>query len=149
MINFVEAKYAEYQLTCKFKTHRGMLRSLLEEEKVKYNVSEPICYKNIQNIVQTRQKRNSLKCMHRGTASPMTLLEPIILEITLQKDRMNQPLPVEEGLHLSNSLIKPGQKIKEDVILYQTKRGQYNINGSKTKTPWMLLGPGYWRGFQT
>ena len=62
---------------------------------------------------------------------------------------MNQPLTVEEGLHLSNSLIKPGSKIEEDVILYLTKRGQYNINSSKTKIPGMLLGPGYWRGFRT
>ena len=116
MINFVATKYAEYRLTCKSKTHRGMLRSLLEEAKVKYNVSEPICYKNIQNVVQTRYKRNSLKCRHRGTASPMVPLEPIILEIALQKGRMNQPLTVEEGLHLLNSLIKPGSKIEEDVI---------------------------------
>ena len=101
-----------------------MLRNLLEEAKVKYKVSEPICYKNIQNIVQTRYKRNSLKCMHRGTASPMASLEPIILEIALQKGRMNQPLTVEEGLHLSNSLIKPSSKIEEDVILNLTKRGQ-------------------------
>ena len=126
-----------------------MLRSLLEEAEVKYNVSEPICYKNIQNVVQTRYKRNSLKCRHRGTASPMAQLEPIILEIALQKGRMNQPLTVEEGLHLSNSLIKPGSTIEKNVISYLTKRGHYNINGSKTKTPGILLGPGYWRGFRT
>ena len=43
MISFVATKYAEYQLTCKSKTHRDMLQSLLEKAKVKYNVSEPIC----------------------------------------------------------------------------------------------------------
>ena len=54
----------------------------------------------------------------------MAPLETIILEIALQKGRMNQPLTVEEGLHLSNSLIKPSSKIEEDVILNLTKRGQ-------------------------
>ena len=121
MINHITEKYAESRRTSNSRTRKGLLHTLIEEAKVKYNVSEPICYKNVQSCVQTRFKRKSLACSHRGTVSPMTPLEPIILEIALQRGRMNQPLTVEEGLHLSNSLIKAGSKVEEDVISYLKK----------------------------
>ena len=86
----------------------------------------------------TRFQRNSLRCSHRGTVSPMASLEPLIFEIALQKGRMNQPLTVGEGLRLSNSLIKPGSKIEKDLISYLSKRSQYSSSGSKTKIPGKL-----------
>ena len=57
---------------------------------------------------------------------------------------MNRPLTVEEGLYLSNSLIKPGSKTETDVISYLKKRGQYSTDGSSTKTSGMLLAIIYW-----
>ena len=149
MIDHITEKYAESRLTSNSSTQKGLLQSLIKEARVKFNVSEAIRFRNVQRCVQTRFSRNSLKCNHRGTVFPMTPLEPIILEIALQRGRMNQPLSVEEGLHLSNSLIKPGSKIEEDVISYLKKQGQYSTTGArKTKSPGMLLGPGYWRGFR-
>ena len=65
----------------------------------------------------------------------MAPLEPLIREIVVQKERMNQPLTVEEGLSLSNSLIKPGFKIEKDVISYLSKQRKYSSFGSKTKIP--------------
>ena len=148
MINYIAKKYAEIRLTSNSRTQKGLIATLIEEAKEKYNVRENVSHKKIQSCIQARFARNSLKCNHRGTVSPMAPLEPIILEIALQKGRMNQPLTVEEGLHLSNSLIKPGSKIEKDVVSYLKKRRQYSIHGSKTKIPGMLLGPGYWRGFR-
>ena len=147
MINYITEKYAEQRLTLNSRAPKGLLHAIFEEAKAKYNVSETINFKNVQKCVQTRFQRNSLRCSHQGTVSPMAPLEPLILEIAVQKGRMNQPLTVEEGLHLSNSLIKPGSKIEKDVISYLSKRRQYSSSGSKTKIPGMLLGTGYWRGF--
>ena len=77
----------------------------------------------------------------------MAKLEPAILEIALQRGKMNQPLTVEEGLYLSNSLIKPGSKTEAAVISYLKRRGQYSTAGTSTKSTGMLLGTEYWAGF--
>ena len=95
MINHITEKYAEQRLTLNSRTPKGLLHAIFEEAKVKYNVSDKINFKNVQKCVQTRFQRNSLSCSHRGTVSPMAPLEPLILEIALQKGRMNQPLTVE------------------------------------------------------
>ena len=133
MINHITEKYAGKRLTLNSRTPKGLLHALFEEAKVKYNVSETINLKNVQKCVQTRFQRNSLRCSHRGTVSPIAPLEPLILEIALQKGRTNQLLAVEEGLHLSNSLIKPGSKIEKDVISYLSKQRQYSSSGSKSR----------------
>ena len=132
MINYITEKYAEQRLTLNSRTPKGLLHALFKEAKVKYNVSETINFKNVQKCVQTRFQRNSLRCSHRGTVSPMVPLEPLILEIALQKRRINQSLTVEEGLYLSNSLIKPGSKSEKDVISYLSKRREYSSSGSTT-----------------
>ena len=48
----------------------------------------------------------------------MEAIEPAIIQIAIQQGRMNQPLTVAEGLQLSNSLIKKGSKLENDVKMY-------------------------------
>ena len=148
MMNTVTEEYAKVRLTSGNKISKGQFELMLDDAKRKHKVSGKVDVRLAQKCVQRRYKRKSLKCSHRGTESPMSRLEPAILEIALQRGKMNQPLTVEEGLYLSNSLIKPNSQIEADVISYLKKRGQYCTTGSSTKTPGMLLGTGYWAGFR-
>jgi len=115
----------------------------VNEAKQKYNITTSISV----NTIKSRIQRKKLECKHRGTESPMAMIEAAILEIAIQRGRMNQPLTVAEGLHLANSLIKPGSELEKDVVSYFQRRGQYLTKGSQTKLPGNLLGVGYWRGF--
>ena len=56
---------------------------------------------------------------HCGTPTPIAPLEPVLIEIVIQRDKMNQPLVAGEGLQLANSMIKSGSDIekKRKVIL--------------------------------
>ena len=143
MMNDVAKEYTKVRLTTK-KVSNGQFETMLENSKNKHNVKEKVDVRLAQKCVQRRFLRKSIECHHRGTESPMSRLEPAILEIALQRGKMNQPLTVEEGLYLSNSLIKPNSQIEADVISYLKKRGQYCTTGSSTKTPDLLLGTGYW-----
>ena len=97
---------------------------MLEKAKEKYKVSENVAVRSAQRCVRKRHETKSLKCHHQGTKSPMSKLEPAILEIALQRGKMNQPLTVKEDLYISNSLIKPGSKTEVEMISYLKKRGQ-------------------------
>ena len=78
----------------------------------------------------------------------MSTAEPALLEIVIQRGKMNQPLTVQEGLQLANSMIKPGSVTERNVIEYLKKRNQYSIDVTSTKSPGNLLGSGYWAGFR-
>ena len=77
----------------------------------------------------------------------MTAIEPAIIEITVQKSKMNQPLTVAEGLQLANSLIRPGSILESKVMMFMNKRGQVATSGCGNTESANLLGKGYWRGF--
>ena len=77
----------------------------------------------------------------------MAAIESTILEIAVQKSKMNQPLTVAEGLQLANSLIRPGSKLESKVMMYMKKRGQVFTSGCGGTAPGSILGKGYWKSF--
>ena len=97
--------------------------------------------------IQTRFRSNTMSVSHRGTKSPMSYLEPVLLQIVIQRGKMNQPLTVTEGLQLANSMIKVGSVTEKSIISYLKTRNQYSTDGSATKIPGNMLGTGYWKGF--
>ena len=97
---------------------------------------------------KSRFQQEGTICNHRGTESPMPVVEPAILEIAIQRGKMNQPLIVAKGLLLAKSMIKPGSKLEKDVIQYLKNWGQYSTKSSSTKVQGSSLGAGYWVGFQ-
>jgi len=78
----------------------------------------------------------------------MSYLEPALLQIVIQRGKMNQPLTVTEGLQLANSMIKVGSVTEKSIISYLKARNQYSTDGYATKIPGNLLGIGYWKGFR-
>jgi len=143
MMNYIAKNYEILKLTG-VKIQKVHFHEMIEEAKTKYSIHENV---NIKTI-QSRYRRRNIVVHHRGTPTPMSPLEPALLEIVLQKGQMNQPLTVEEGLQLANSMIQPGYQIETNVISYLKSRGQYYVKGSNTKSPGSLLGSGYWRGFR-
>ena len=141
MMNEITEKYCELKNTY-LKLPNGKVQKIIDEAKEKYGVSETISY----NTIKSRLRRKTIQCNHRGTESPMAAIEPAILEIAIQRGKMNQPLTVAEGLRLANSLIKPGSKLESKVMTYLRKRGQLSEGGSIVSGN--LLGKGYWRGFR-
>ena len=144
MVNYICEKYGEAKLTKKIE--RGAFTKIIEEAKRKCDVAN--CSLSIKTV-QSRFRRSNLIVSHPGTSSPMAPLEPVMLEIVLQKEQMNQPLTVDEGLRLANSMIKAGSEVEKNVIAYLQSRNQYaDPRGSTTRTPGSLLGCGYWAGFR-
>ena len=147
MMNYLAEEYAKVKLTYQ-KIHKSQFEIMLDKAKEKYKVEKNVDVRSVQRCIRRRFERKSLQCHHRGTESPMAKLEPAILEIALQRGKMNQPLTVKEGLYLSNSLIKPVSKTEAAMISYLKRRGQYSTVGTSTKSTSMLLGTGYWAGFR-
>ena len=127
----------------RIRIRKGMFNEIVKEANEKFDRNEKISIKTL----QSRYCRNKLFVEHRGTPTPMAPLEPALLEIVIQRSKMNQPLTVTEGLQLVNSMIKPGSNVEKNVKLYLKSRGQYTLNGTSTKSPGNLLGVGYWDGF--
>ena len=148
MMNEICEKFLEVRRTSNMKRlGKGVLDRIINEVHKKYDVSNGSSIVS-QSTIRSRVLRNRPTCKHRGIRTPMEALEPAILEIAIQRGRMNQPLTVAEGLQLANSLIKRGSRIEADVIDYLQKRNQLSKDGSSTRVPGNLLGPGYWSGFR-
>ena len=138
MVNDVSAKYEHLKLTNK-RIERGLFQKIIEDAQEKYGLEKNIPIKTI----QSRYRRNRMIVTHRSTVSPMAQIEPALLQILIQKGKMNQPLTVDEGLQLANSMIKPNSDIEKKVTSYLKGRNQYSIEGTSTKNPGNLLGAGY------
>ena len=144
MVNFVCEKYKKIKLTNK-RIKKGDFDAIICEAKSRFGMDK--CDISIKTV-QSRFRRKKLIVPHRGTESPMATVEPALLQIVIQKGKMNQPLTVQEGLQLANSMIKPASETERNVIEYLKARNQYSIDGTSTKSPGNLLGSGYWAGFR-
>ena len=90
--------------------------------------------------VHGRFQRNKVAVSHRGTVSPMSVVEPALLQNVIKRGKVNQPLTVQEGLQLTNSMIKSRSVTERKAIEYLKVRNQYTIEGTPTKNPGNLLG---------
>ena len=108
MVNYISRKYGESQLNCG-RIKKALCNEIVKEANNIFNTNEKICIKTI----QSRYCRNNLYIEHHGTPTPMDPLESALLEIVIQMGKMNQPLTVNEGLQLANSMIKPGSNVEK------------------------------------
>ena len=86
-------KYGESKLNS-VNIKNKIFNEIVSETNIKFNINEKIIIKTI----QSRYCRKILNVEHRGTSTPMAPLEPALLEVVIQKRKMNQPLTVDEGL---------------------------------------------------
>ena len=101
-MNFVPEKYQKNWLTNK-RIQKGAFNKIICEAKTKFGMDT--CDIFIKTV-QSRFRRNKVAVSHCGTISPMSVVEPALLQIMIQRGKMNQPLTVQERLQLANSMIK-------------------------------------------
>ena len=89
IVNDVSKLYQDLKLTNK-RIKNGLLEKIIEEAKLKYGLPKE-CNIPIKTI-QSRYRRNRPIVSHRGTVSPMEKIEPALLQIVIQKGKINQPL---------------------------------------------------------
>ena len=93
------------------------------------------------DTVRSRVKaQTELTNSSTGIATPMTVVEPLLVELYLQKAQMGKPLGIREGLCFTNSLIE-GTVHEEAVVSWRTR---LKLSGSDVST----LGSKYWRNFK-
>ena len=75
-----------------------------------------------------------------GIVSPMVAVEPLMVQLYIQKAQMGQSLGIREGLCFANSLIE-GNFHEEAVVAW---KAQLKLSGSGVST----LVSKYWRNFK-
>ena len=75
-----------------------------------------------------------------GIVSPMAAVEPLLVQLYLQKAQMGQPLGIREGICFSNSFIE-GTVHEEALVSW---KAQLKLSGSGVST----LVSKYWRNFK-
>ena len=70
----------------------------------------------------------------------MAAVEPLLVQLYLQKAQMGQPLGIREGLCFANSIIEVTVH-EEAMVMLKTR---LNIRGSDVS----ILGSKYWRNFK-
>jgi hypothetical protein len=74
----------------------------------------------------------------------MLAIEPYLVEMIIQLEKMRVPIPSRQGLALANSKIS-GTVHDEKVLEWKETHCISNHNGVEKKP--MVLGKGYWVGF--
>jgi hypothetical protein len=93
---------------------KGRLKAIIDDRKAHYNLPDfhiPL------STIWAHMNHNNLIVEQCGLISPMTKVEPILVEVLIQCGNMRQPLSVSNGLHLANSLID-GTPLKADIIAW-------------------------------
>ena len=115
-----------------------IITNVLEESGLKVDApSFTIAKDTVRSRVKAQTDLTKSSC---GIATPMATVEPLLVELCLQKARMGQPLGIREGLCFANSIIEG--TVHEEAMVYLNKR--LNIRESDVST----LGSKYWRNFR-
>jgi hypothetical protein len=134
----------------KFKTSnklpRGGLKRIIERAKVQNGLEHEENWTISPDSVRTRYKSNiksSNGVVRCGPTSPLAPVEPLLVELCIQRARMGQPLAQSEGILLVNSIIEG--------TVHQDKLRQFQQVSSKMSKDAGNLGYAgyaYWRAFK-
>jgi hypothetical protein len=139
------AIYSELK-TMKRLPHGGLKR-IIERAKVQNGLESQENFTISAHSVRSRH-RNNFKLSpgvvtKRGPTSPLAPVEPLLVELCIQRARMGQPLSQSEGILLVNSIIQG--------TVYQESLRQFQIGSSKMSNDAGNLGyagSAYWRAFK-
>ena len=113
--------------------------------KAKHGVDEDVAI--LPQTVRKRVKRGSTSG-HVGQTSPMTVIEPYLVELILQLSNMRTPITASQGIQLANSLVQ-NTKYQKLILEWKSKNChayKLSMKGGK-ETEKVSLGLGYWRSF--
>ena len=101
-----------------------VITTVLEESGLKVDApSFTIAKDTIRSLVKAQTYLTKSSC---GIATPMAAVEPLLVQLYLQKAHMGQPLGIREGIFVANSIIE-GTVNEEAVVTWKT---QLKICGS-------------------
>jgi hypothetical protein len=128
------------------KLPRGGLKKIIERAKVENGLENEETWTISADSVRSRH-RNNIKSSNgmvaRGPTSPLAPVEPLLVELCIQRARMGQPLSQNEGILLVNSIIQG--------TVHQEKLRQFQISYVKMTDDASNLGfagNAYWRAFK-
>jgi len=121
---------------------KGELTAIIQLCKAKNSIPE----KNViqPECVRTRAKRKTFKGGISGNTSPMIDIEPYLVELIGELEKMRVPISCRQGLALANSIIS-GTSHESRVIAWKQKHCNSFNRSDSSEEP--LLGKGYWSGF--
>ena len=115
-----------------------VITTVLEESGLKVDApSFTIAKDTVRSRVKAQTDLTKSSC---GIAIPMATVEPLLVELFLQKAQMGQPLGIREGICFANSIIEG--TVHEEAMVYLKTR--LKIRESDVST----LGSKYWRKFR-
>ena len=122
---------AKYKIFCRYVnelpdvklrgiTKRALFESIVDEEKYQSNLEETFVF-NYETAL-SRIRRKSMK--GNGTFSPLSEIEPQLVQLVLCMSKIKRTLTMSEGLHLCNELIA-GTEIQQKLIEFKISRQIY------------------------
>ena len=117
---------------------RGCLKKIIKTQKQKFGLGDDV--KIDPEAIQSRYYRGNLSVMSYGPQSPMSRVEPKLVELIIRMSRIRRCLTGSQCFHLVNDLIA-GTDIEKEVITFKEKM-------LKKKSEIASLGMNYWRGFK-
>ena len=128
---------AERDQAGKKRLKRGRLDDIIKEVKERNSLPDDIVIDK--PLIRQRMKQNIFVSVgHAGLSSPLTKIEPEIVETLIQLSKMRQSLTPSQSVKLINSMIT-GTDIQQKLISFKQK---YSHGGDGT------VGVGYWNGFK-
>ena len=117
---------------------RGTLARIIREQKEKFNIPDAI--KIDREAIRSRYYRGNLFAKNVGPESPMSDVEPKLVELIIRMGRIRRCLTPSQCLLLANDLIE-GTAYESKVIDFKEIR-------LKKKLQKASLGKKYWQGFK-
>ena len=117
---------------------KGCLNEIIKKQKAIFNLSESI--KIDKEAIRSRYYRGSLTVTSMGPTSPMSAVEPKLVELIIRMSRIRRCLTSSQCLLLANDLVE-GTKYEQDVIAFKQKRYRRKFDTAD-------LGQNYWKGFK-
>jgi len=125
------------------RTKKGELTSIINECKAKHSIPDNI--KIEPECIRSRVKRGKHHGGISGNTSPMVEIEPYLVELMQQLEKMRVPISCRQGLALANSIIS-GTSHEARVLAWKEKHCfSFKTGESNNNLP--LLGKGYWANF--
>jgi hypothetical protein len=134
-----ERKHAKAKNT---RAKRGVLTKIIEECKSLHGVPENCTIEP--ECIRSRAKRGNISGGTAGNMSPMLAIEPYLVEMIRELEKMWVPISSRQGLALANSIIS-GTAYEKQVLEWKENHCVSSKNNPEQQP--MVLGKGYWYGF--
>jgi hypothetical protein len=131
----------------RFKTRgrlpKGGLKKIIKRAKLQNGLENENDWTIPVDSVRSREKAGNVSNVYRGPPSPLAPVEPLLVELCIQRSRMGQPLAQHEGILLVNSIIF-GTIHQDNLRRYQIDVVRMSVDADNLG----IAGSRYWQNFK-